>query len=345
MSNKKQLIYLFLLGGILTALIMVLQKAKEGDDGTTMDSKFSDFAIDDTTAITKIIISDANGDKAVLVKIGENNWLLNGKYKARTDAMHIIFKTAKLISVRSEVPKSAEKSVISTMAVGYKKVEYYSGGVLLKTWYVGHKTKDGYGTYMLLSKPEKGKSTVPYITEIKGFFGNLSTRFFTDEKEWRYKVIYELQPGEISSVDFVNNENPEYSFKIEVKGKNKFELFDHTKSKVPDFDTVSVRSYLLSYRKVAFETFNRGILNEKQEDSLRKAIPFALITVKDVKENSTTLKLYRKAPTPEQKNVADQNYQWDVERLFAILPTGEVIIMQYGTVDKIWRAILNFKRA
>jgi hypothetical protein len=93
---------------------------------------------------------------------------------------------------------------------------------------------------------------------------------------------------------------------------------------------------------VAFEGFNRGVLNEKQEDSLRKAIPFADITVTDVSGNSIQLKTYRKAPLPDQLDMEGNSYPYDIERLYALLPTGEVIIMQYGTVDKIWRAILNF---
>jgi hypothetical protein len=324
-------------------LIFVLKNAKESDISSTHDKRYSDFAIDDTASIDKIIIKEANGGKAVLTKVGDDKWMVNGKHEARIDAIHTIFVTAKRVSVKSEVPKSATKTVITQMSVSYKRVEYFSKGILLKTWFVGTSTSDHYGTYMLLEKPEVGKSSEPYIMEIKGFFGHLSSRFFTDEKEWRNAVIYKMEPNQISSVSIKNNEIPEYSFKIEVKGKNQFEMYDHENKKVSGFDTVSVRSYLLNFRKIAFETFNRGVLSEKQEDSLRKAIPFAEFTVVDNFGNFTTLKTYRKTPTEEQKNLDGKSYQWDIERLYAIIPTGEVVVMQYRTLDKIWRAILNFK--
>jgi len=340
---KKQYIYLILLGGILTALIYLLMKAKEDDKNTTHDKKYSDFAIEDTSSIDKIIITEANGETATITRVSKDEWKLNGKYKARIDAVHVIFKTAKLVSVKSEVPKAAEKNVLKTMAVTFKKVEYFSNGSLIKTWYVGGPTRDHYGTYMLLQRPGEDRSIVPYIMEIKGFFGHLSTRFFTDVKEWRDKVIIQLSPEKIKSIELKNNEQPEYGFKIEIKGKNQFELYDAANKKVSGFDTVSVRAYLLNYRKIAFEGFNRGILNEKQEDSLRKAIPFSIIKVTDNKGETIELKTYRKKSTPDQIDLNGQQYQWDIERLFAILPTGEVIIMQYGTYDKIWRAILNFK--
>jgi hypothetical protein len=307
-----------------------------------LDRKYSDFAIEDTASIDKIVITDVNGDKATVTKVNQNEWQLNGKYKARIDAVRIIMKTAKLISVKSEVPKAAEKNVLKTMMVTYKKVDYYANGILVKTWYVGGPTRDHYGTYMLLQKPGENRSQVPYIAEIKGFFGHLTSRYFTDEKEWRDKVIIQMGPDKIKSVMFKNNEQPEHSFKIDVIGKNKFELFDHQNKKVNGFDTVSIRAYLLNYRKVAFEGFNRGVLNEKQEDSLRKAIPFADITVTDISEKSIRLKMYRKAPLTDQLDMQGNSYPYDIERLYAILPTGEIIIMQYGTVDKIWRAILNF---
>lgn len=339
---KKQYLYLILAGLTLATLIFLLKKAKEGDQNSTLKREFSDFAIEDTTAIDKIVITDVNGDKATVTKVGQDEWQLNGKYKARIDAVRIILKTAKLISVKSEVPKAAEENVLKTMMVTYKKVDYYANGILVKTWYVGGPTRDHYGTYMLLQKPGENRSQVPYVTEIKGFFGHLSSRFFTDEKEWRDKVIIQMNPEKIKSVVFKNNENPEYGFKIEVKGKNLFELYDYNDKKLNGFDTVSIRAYLLNYRKVAFEGFNRGVLNEKQEDSLRKAIPFADITISDKSGNSIRLKTYRKAPLPDQLDMQGKPYQYDIEKLYAILPTGEIIIMQYGTMDKIWRAVLNF---
>ena len=340
---KKQYIYLILLGGILAALIYFLQQAKDGDQNSTFKNKHSDFAIEDTNSIYKIIITDVNGDKATITKLGKDDWQLNGKYKARIDAVRIILKTAKLISVKSEVSVSAKKNVLKTMMVTFKKVEYYSKGMLLKTWYVGGPTRDHYGTYMLLEHSDGNRDTVPYITEIKGFFGTLNTRYFTDVKEWRDKVIYKLNPDQIKTVELKNNEQPEYGFKINIKGKNSFELLDAQNKKVNGFDTVSVRAYILNYRKIAFEGFNRGILNEKQEDSLRKAIPFAEFTVTDISGKSLKIKTYRKAALPDQVDLEGNAYQYDIERLFGILPTGEIIIMQYGTVDKIWRAILNFK--
>jgi hypothetical protein len=339
---KKQYLYLIFLGSLLVVLVYFLMKAKENDNGSTLDQRYSDFAIEDTSSIDKIIISDADGGKAVIERTGKDEWKLNGKYKARIDAVHLIFKTAKLISVKSEVPKSAEANVLKTMSVTFKKVEYYSNGEILKTWYVGTPTRDHYGTYMLLERAGEERSKVPYVMEIKGFFGHMASRFFTDEKEWRDKVLYALQPDEIKKIEFVNNEQTDYGFTIEVKSKNNFTLYDYQKKKVNGFDTVSVRAYLLNFRKIAFETFNRGVLTEKQEDSLRKAIPFAVVTVTDKNNQSLAIKTYRKAPTPEQKNIEGQSYQYDVERLFAILPSGEVIIMQYGTFDKIWRAVMNF---
>lgn len=330
------------MGGILTALVFLLMKAKESDVDSTLDKRYSDFAVEDTAAIDKIIITDANGDKATVVRVGKDEWKLNGKYKARIDAVHILFKTARLVSVKSEVPKAAEKSVLKTLAVTFKKVEYYSNGTLMKTWYVGGPTRDHYGTYMLLEHPGEERSTVPYIMEIKGFFGHLSTRYFTDEKEWRDKVIYQLSPDKIKRISFKNNEQSEYGFKIEVKGKNEFELYDAKNNKVNGFDTVSVRAYLLNYRKIAFESFNLGILSPSQEDSLRKSIPFAEIEVTDTEGKSMKIKTYRKSPTPDQVDMEGMEYQYDVERLYAILPSDEVIIMQYGTFDKIWRALVNF---
>jgi len=137
---KKQYIYFILLAGVLTTLVLLLRKAQNEETNSTHNQRLSDFAIEDTSSIDRIVITDANGGRAEVIKKSQDYWQLNGKYKARIDAIHIIMKTAKQISVKSEVPASATKTVLSTISVGYKKVEYYSGNTYLRPgmWVIKH---------------------------------------------------------------------------------------------------------------------------------------------------------------------------------------------------------------
>ena len=57
------------------------------------------FAVTDTASITKIFIADLKGNSIALDRM-ENNWQINNRYKVRNNAMHIILKTIKNISVQ-----------------------------------------------------------------------------------------------------------------------------------------------------------------------------------------------------------------------------------------------------
>ncbi|MFM7725704.1 MAG: hypothetical protein ACKO7B_03310, partial [Flavobacteriales bacterium] len=141
--------------------------------------------------------------------------------------------------------------------------------------YVGVPTADHTGTIMLLEIPELGRSEEPYIVHIEGFTGFLSTRFFTNETEWRYTGIFEYPRLEVSKVRMINHLQPTDSWEVRFAGGNALELWrcdalGAAQSKAIRFDTSAVKDQLLLFKKVHVESFNTQLTAE-QSDSLRTA--------------------------------------------------------------------------
>lgn len=311
-----------------------------GDKGfsgktSTISEAETDFGISDTASVTKIIITNQDHQKAVLTKAEPGLWRLNDEYMARIDAINVILNTAKRIKAREKVSEQGKENILKNMAVKYNKVEYFAGDTWLKTWYVGHPTKDADGSFMILETPENGKAENPYITHIPGFSGELSAPFFTDPYEWRDHAVFRYDVKDIASVEFYNSDSSSHNYRINVLGENLFEMKDGSNKPVKAFDTVAVRAFLLNFKNINFLTLNKGHLSKEQEDSLRKAQPFIRLVITNKQKVKDELKIYHKKVQPGQVDLEGKPYRWDIDLAFARLRTGEIAVIQFGHFAKI----------
>jgi hypothetical protein len=264
---------------------------------------------------------------------GERLWKLNGKLEAREDAVNLMLKTFNRIRIRGNVSDSSRDNMLKLLASSSKRVEIFTGGdEPAKIWYVGIPTPDHTGTLMLLEIPGIGRSEEPYIVHMEGFTGFLSTRFFTNEMEWRYTGIFEYPHLEVSKVRMINHMIPADSWEVRFGGGNNLELWScnaagASEKKVSRFDTTAVKDQLLLFKKVHVESFNTQ-LNEQQTDSLRNASPAYTLEVTDNSGKSTTIDLHLK---PSKKAIEDDYgniIPFDLDYFWAKTQDGEIAMAQ-----------------
>ena len=100
---------------ILVILLITAAYFFFSDRSSTLKSEYSDFAIEDTSAITKVFIADYSGGTALLERMPDNTWKINGKYKVRKDGMDLLLKTFKMIAVKEPVAKASRETVIKEL--------------------------------------------------------------------------------------------------------------------------------------------------------------------------------------------------------------------------------------
>ena len=176
---------------------------------STIKKELRDFAVADTASIDKMFLADKKGNKALLERKSPALWTINGKYPARQDAINFLLKTIKQIEVRSPVGKAALQNVLKELSSTGTKIEIFSKGDKIKTYYVGGPTQDMLGTFMYIEN-----SAVPFVIHIPGFNGYLTTRYFASADEWRSRIIFQYGEGQIASVRVQNNQHPEESFSV-----------------------------------------------------------------------------------------------------------------------------------
>jgi hypothetical protein len=330
---KKNILLLFLLVALGIAAFLLYKK---NSTSTLTNQPLADFAIEDTSSVTKIFITDGKGSKVLIEKIpGESLWRLNNKLKARRDAVNLLLDTFKRIRVRGSLSEKASENMLRVLAASGKKVEIYQGGdEPSKIYYVGTSTPDHMGTIMLLEIPGVGRSQIPYITHMEGFTGFLTPRFFTDENEWRYTGYYEFPNLELSKIEVIDNYQLKSSFAIEYKGGNDIRLLggyqpalETYNGPIPVFDTVAVKDYMLLFKKVHFDSYNT-LLKPEAMDSIDKVLPAYTIKVTDLKAQTKILKIYLKRAAKKHYDADGNLIPWDMDFLWAKTESGEYALAQ-----------------
>ncbi|MFI5204063.1 MAG: hypothetical protein ACHQF2_06155 [Flavobacteriales bacterium] len=308
---------------------------------STLNKGLSDFGIRDTASVDRMIITTQDENKVELVRKSTSEWEVNGKYKARKDCIFNLLEMAARIKVRSTVGEKSRDNVIKRIAVNYKKIEFFVNGRSNKTYIVGPSAMDNIGTYMVLETPSDGRSAEPYIMEIPGFPGVLDARLFTDENEWRFTGIYNYDYHTIRKVRVTNHEKMQESFVLSVNKKNELSLTGIDDSPVKAFDTVGARGYLMNFQKIHYESRVR-LLTKTQVDSMLLQMPYYTVEVTNDKNEKNTVRVYHMPSHSGEKDLDGTLLAWNPERAYAILSTGEAVVVQFHVFDKILRSLQSF---
>jgi hypothetical protein len=337
MKNKTPLIILVSL--IVVALFVYLYKTQK-----FTKKELSDFAIKDTSIVTKIFLTNKSGGvNIVLEKQADNIWLVNNKFRARTDALQNVLSTLSSLKVKAPVGRSSFNNVIKELASSAIKVEVYSQSDLLKTIYVGGPTMDYNGTFMMIEGSSK-----PFIVEIPGFEGYLSTRFFTEEEQWKETKIFFSKFKEVKKVIMEDLSNSSNSFQLELdpgpqdSEKRVVKLLSYPSLKsISSFDTVQVNSYLQNLLNIHYEFQATSIRESKKDSALKKPLANILLFSKD---NKRKVSLFAVPAGGTKQDFAGNSIDYDVDKLYACFDDNykDFYICQYFVFDKVTVPIETF---
>ena len=305
----------------------------------------TDFGIKDTAAVDRIFIADMDGGQVTLTRPSSGRlWDLNGKYKAREDAVNLLLKTFRRASVQGPVAELAKPNVIRLLSTRGKKVEIYQGGDRpVKTWFVGTATPSHTGTYMVLETPE-GRGDDPYVVHMEGFTGYLSTRFFTSEREWRHTGIFNYPGRSLASIEVRVNEEEGESYALSVAESGKLILSDLEGNPLFYTDTIGVQDHFLRFKKVHLETY-RSRLEPEVEDSLRNASAAFELTAIGRNGRRSDVYVHWKPRTGLDRDAEGEMMEHDGEQLYGVTSNGEVVLLQRFVFDPLIRPLSELQKA
>lgn len=336
---------------IITLLLAILAiflvtNNKKGN----MKQRNNEFAVNDTSNVTKVFIADKNNSTVKLERIAAGNWKVNEKFKANSESVNMILKTMLLLDVKAPVAKNARNTIIRLMAGKSVKVEIYQWVYRInifnwiklfphekrtKTYYVGDATMDNMGTFMLMDGSED-----PYIVHIPGFRGFVASRYSAIEADWRDHAIFNSKLPDIKKVSLRFPDMPQNSFSINNSNNRNFvltALMDN--SVVKDFDTLKVIQYLGGFYNINFEALINE-MDQKKVDSILVSPPSVVITVEDKSGKQYILKAWRRKAAEGERDLEDKPVIWDRDRMYAnIEGTHELVTIQFFVFDAILKPL------
>jgi len=327
--NRRLLILLIVLAS-LGALAWWLQRRSTG---TTLNAPLIDFAVKDTSRVSRLFIADQRGNTSDLRRNGDR-WILNGRYEARQPEVNAALKTLLRVEVRSPVPKSQEPMVLRTMGSTSLKVEIYEGGTKpTKTWILGHATKDHFGTYAVLEKPGEGRGSEPYILGMSGFTGVLAPRFPPREDDWRSPNVFRFGDlRDLAEVEVMHTARPADSYRI-IHPEAGLPALQAPDGRALPMDTVLVQGALLPYKEFNYDYIERA-MKPGTRDSLLSAKPNFIVRVKRRDGQARQVKLWYKPYTGEAGGFDKPRPLHDPMHMFALVEDSMVVAVQRAYADR-----------
>jgi hypothetical protein len=341
--KKNRIIFLVVIVLAIVAVALFLMQSK-----TTFRRSMSDFAVKDTSIVTKIFMSDKNNNTLKLTRLEPGKWTVNDKYPAQKQMVDILLSTLSGLEVREPIAKAAHNTIISDMAVNSVKVEIYRMGFRInifgwirlfphekldKVYYVGGATPNNRGSYMLLED-----STEPFVTYLPGLRGFVSPRYSPLEKYWRDFTVFKKPLREIAKVRMEFPSNPDDSYEVKNDPSGRVTLLSLADNKqVADFDTLKLMTFLSGFRDLNFE----ALLNDMEpvkKDSILRSTPFIVVTVTDTTGGATSVKVFHKPNTAGFTDMEEKTLPFDPDRLYALVNEGsDFVLIQYFAFNKVLR--------
>lgn len=351
MKLNKIILFIFFLLLCVSIFLYIVANKK-----STISEELKDFAVKDTTIISKIFLADMSGKSVTLEKIDVGKWKVNNKYIARNDCINVLLETMMYLEVKAPVSRSAHNSVVKNLSTSAVKVEIYQKhrkkDKLIKSYYVGGHTQDHQGTYMILENTKtKVKSSTAFIMHIPGFQGYLTTRYFTDENLWRDRKIFSYKSNEIISIKAEYPNTPNLSFELIINhsssGRNEITIKSSDGNVISDIDTMKVAHYLSYYRNIQFEAIVTQMDTVKR-DSIISSQALAILTVEDIYGTTTTVKTFLREAPKDYSDLTETSLKtekYDRDRMYGTInDSKELLLLQYYVFDHILRPIDYFQK-
>ncbi len=342
MKKNRSFFITFIVLGLIALILWLTQSTN------TFRRSLSNFALDDSSNVSKIFMSDKNNNTVKLTKLSPGKWMLNDKYPAQKLNVEALLKTMLEIEVQQPVAKAAHNNIVKELAVNAVKVEIYQvvyridlfGAIrwfphekLTKVYYVGGATQSNQGCFMLMEN-----SSVPFITFQPGFRGFVSPRYSPIEKYWRDYVVFRSTIPEIANVRVEVPATPEYSYEVRNNGNNRFSLISLSDNlEIPEYDTLRLLNFLSGFRNLNYEALLND-MDKFRKDSILASQPFIIITLTDTSGVSKSIRTYHKKGVDGQTDPEGNPLPYDADRLYASVNDGkDFTIIQYFSFDKVLR--------
>ena len=310
---------------------------------STLEKKESEFAVPNVGDITQVVLSDVNGNKAVLTRKGKI-WMVNGKYEINEGSRDLLFTAIQKVETNYPTPQNAEATVLKDMSTLRNKCEIYLNNepTPSKVYYVGGPTADGLGTYMIMERNGQ-MARHSYVTHIPGFNAYLTGRYYPLEEHWRSIWIFRDNHASVESLKVFYHREKQKSFEINRVSKDSLVILNSDGKSLEQPKQRFIDQYLDFYNGLSLEQFEN---KNPARDTIVPTEPFCTITMKRMDKTESAVTIYY-IPVSDLTRVQfdEQGHKmlYDIEHYFALFNNKQdFVLIQFYTWGKVLRSYQDF---
>jgi hypothetical protein len=309
--------------------------------GGLFRSSDSGFTIRDTASVGKIFLSHNGSGKSVTLERKGEAWVVDQKYPALPSMVRSLLATLYLQEAKHPAGEDSREGIIRNLAGAGIKVEVYDrGGSKMRSFFVGGELTGFTGTAMLIEGSER-----PYVVNIPGFEGYLTTRYVPELRYWRDRVVFDIAPEQITRVSVRYAHEPLNSFILTQQNGKLSVALDSSLSLGKSLNETRTRSYLKFFTKVYAEAF---LIDVPELDSIVRSMPQkGIIDVEGANgyHQSATILYYPRMDRDlaANPNPATFDEQFSLDRYFAVINGGaDTLSVPITSFEKIFRRGYEF---
>jgi hypothetical protein len=252
---------------------------------------------------------------------------MNAKYTASLESVEAFMLAISRIEVISPAPREISERIIQKLHRHGTEIMLLSQQNVLYRQLICFEDSVIPGLYMM--DPRKKHA---FQISIRGMQDEEAMRFFnTKEENWKDKILFNLSPEEITSVEIRYTEKPAHSFRIVSPEKHLPRLYNGGYEVSADsVNTEELRDYLSFFRRVPYVSECHA---ENNADLTHE--PFVMITVTDKIGNRIKVSAFRKKAEAGRQN--DLNLYWAREE-----GSHHAMLVKYTDTDLIFRELYDF---
>lgn len=328
--NNKLLIGALVILGTLIGWYVFQQRT------TTYGTGADAFAIANTDRIHKIFLADRDGQSATLTRDGDE-WLYEGKYKARKGAIDNLLETVRKMEVLMLPAEAAEPLLLQDIATNGVLARFYdANGKKIMGYQIGGSSPDGQGTNILMEGQKQ-----PYIVHIPIWEGHLTPRYLIAEEDWRDRAVFAIEDYEdiaSVSVDYPNQRNQSFELTQTGDGYTVKPLNATTPIIDQPIKKGVVQQYLIGFRRLDAEAIRNGM---EQKAGITEQLPFAVVNVALKSGETREVRFYPIAETFGDPTAPAAPGSVPIEKYFAT--SGEdFLLVQHVVFGKLFWGYESF---
>jgi Domain of unknown function (DUF4340) len=246
------------------------------------------FKLSDSKSVDKIKIAKSNekielqfinGEWRVSAVVGVPPSEVGESWEADRDLIDVLFATMEQVVPKRNVASRIQDSIVNQILKTGVKVSFVSNSTVQKSFALLGNEPEGL-TYFL----NEGEAT-PYIMAIPGYRVYVAGIFEQDANAWRDKRIFNFNWRNFKELKAEFPRTPNQNFEVAMTGRY-FSIVGENR-----IDTAALNDYLDAVSLIGADAFYKEGESAKY-DSLSRTNPIMIINVKDVGNQTYSLKLF-----------------------------------------------------